>query len=561
MVPSGVATNTPVVFANPPTIESSGGFLNTTINLDWITVDLGGAYPKEFKTRALAGSVPGPTIVVSPGDTLRVTFTNELMPQIGVVAEETNRYGEPDTANLHFHGGYVSAAADDTTLAVLPGGSYNYVVEIPADHAPGMGWIHPHHHGSTMLHLAGGAAMAMIVRDPADGYLPPAVSGADEKIMVFQYWKFAVLAKTARQARDVSMSGSLAAAELGDGSGEPFFTVNGVREPTLEIRLGEWERWRILYAGWQDTALDLLMEDEDDGEVREDDENCEMQLLAKDGIYIQDFPRRLKKLPIPPGGRADVMVRCSRVGTTFVHVLGQKTLILNVFSAEKDSVSFSETNTTMNPLQAWAPPYRPNYLKDLRDAVITSGCDCPTAMYGYGVGESLINGQLYTPGNHFIHSSFLGATVQRRVLGIAEHSYHQHVYPYQILGFEETGPDDQKYFRPGDWQDTWMDTTLGKRDEVVLRYRPTVFPGKVMVHCHNGEHADLGMIAKEYVRDLKEDDGGKCACNVNGPLYGEGIVDVFDVTKVIEEVSGSIFSCSIGWLSLNLLIGSTLCLI
>ena len=40
-------------------------------------------------------------------------------------------------------------------------------------------------------------------------------------------------------------------------------------------------------------------------------ENCEMFLLAKDGIYIRDFPRAISKARIPGGGRADVMVRCS----------------------------------------------------------------------------------------------------------------------------------------------------------------------------------------------------------------------------------------------------------
>ena len=40
-----------------------------------------------------------------------------------------------------------------------------------------------------------------------------------------------------------------------------------------------------------------------------------MYLLAKDGIYIYDYPRKISKTLIPCGGRADVMIRCNTPGT------------------------------------------------------------------------------------------------------------------------------------------------------------------------------------------------------------------------------------------------------
>ena len=42
---------------------------------------------------------------------------------------------------------------------------------------------------------------------------------------------------------------------------------------------------------------------------------CEMQLLAKDGIYLADAPRQISQARVPAGGRADVMVRCSTAGS------------------------------------------------------------------------------------------------------------------------------------------------------------------------------------------------------------------------------------------------------
>lgn len=40
----------------------------------------------------------------------------------------------------------------------------------------------------------------------------------------------------------------------------------------------------------------------------------EVALLAKDGIYINDFPRFIQHVSLPPGGRAELAVRCPRVG-------------------------------------------------------------------------------------------------------------------------------------------------------------------------------------------------------------------------------------------------------
>ena len=42
-----------------------------------------------------------------------------------------------------------------------------------------------------------------------------------------------------------------------------------------------------------------------------------------------------------------------------------------------------------------------------------------------------------------------------------------------------------------------------------IRYSPTEFPGKLMVHCHRLIHEDLGMMATEQVG---EQEGGTCTC-------------------------------------------------
>lgn len=58
---------------------------------------------------------------------------------------------------------------------------------IPCDHVGGTYWYHPHHHGSTSLHMGGGAMGVLIVDDrPAVQGVPEQISGMPELILTIQ---------------------------------------------------------------------------------------------------------------------------------------------------------------------------------------------------------------------------------------------------------------------------------------------------------------------------------------------------------------------------------------
>lgn len=569
-------------------LSASGEAL--TLEIEWMEIDPGfgdsdgenadideercGSTP--FMTRALGGSVPGPTLTVSPGTTIRVKFNNKLTYQpesksSRFVAEETgvdgtilyktttelnksrlNKFNDPDIANLHFHGLHVSGIlpSDDTTLEVLPQESFEYVVNIPEDHEPGIHWVHPHHHGSSTLHLVGGAALAMIVKDTkyAD-VMPLDIATAPEHVMVFQDWDITEALQTARHTNDVLFTESFSQIKGGESIGKRFVTVNGKYQPIREILAGRWERWRILYAGWQDLPLELAIAEESEGE-------CEFHLLAKDGIYLSDYPRgpmmesQRYPLPIPPGGRADLVVRCHNPGATIrFEALGRlNTLVMNVVEGDEsptDAVtageeeaeatgSALERSVDTEPLVPWTigPGTLPDYLQPVIDQNASDGCTCATKFEGYD-DASRVNGQIYRGGNNFMHTSYLGAVVQRELRGMDEHSYHQHVYPYQIINVpNDYSNEGNEYFKIGDWHDTYLDQDQ-KGGGVTIRYKTTDIPGKIMVHCHNTLHADSGMIQKEYVLD---DANGQCACDIFGPIDGSGIVDDVDSPKVIGGI-------------------------
>mmetsp|Transcript_8444 Transcript_8444/g.20198 ORF Transcript_8444/g.20198 Transcript_8444/m.20198 type:complete len:687 (-) Transcript_8444:219-2279(-) len=602
-----------------PHTTTNNNTRGVTLDLEWLEINPGfgdsDGYDAEasgcsgtipFFTRALGGSVPGPTIKVSPGTTLRVRFRNRLTYQpesrssrvVLAVAEEgqtssyrftgeldptrLNKFNDPDVGNLHFHGCHVPGElpSDDTSLEVFPGEEYEYFVEFPKDHEPGLHWIHPHHHGSSTLHLAGGAALAIIVKDPRDDVddggddedrpavllLPTEVRDATERVMVFQDWNVPETLQAARHAGDLLLGQNFSRIEGGDSIGQRFVTVNGKYQPVASIPVGKWERWRFLYAGWQDLPLNFGVSDEGEDSDNDNDSgaDCEFYLLAKDGIYLSDYPRGpmiypgSSKIPIPAGGRADFMVRCNAVGgTTRFEALGRRNvLVLNCVEAEDgggdENQNAAVNNTAPAVPRSPDPPTRwirsnddrPDYLQPVDgDVLPTPGCSCGTEFDGYD-DTSRVNEQIYRPGNRFMHTTYLGAVVERKLMGMHTHSYHQHVYPYQLIDFpsEGNGNDNDnsgEYFKVGDWHDTYLDKKQ-KGGPVTIRYRTTDVPGKIMVHCHNSLHSDTGMIQKEYVRNVTDgsnSDGGFCLCDYFEAIGGPGIVG--DVGGATSDSSSS----------------------
>jgi len=576
-----------------------------TLDLEWMQVDPGfgddhghnnniteircGSTP--FMTRALGGSVPGPTLTVSRGTTITVKFKNKLtyqpesyssrpvvemdgefMTTTEVDFTRLNKFNDPDVANLHFHGLHISGVlpSDDTTIEVLPQQEYTYVIDIPEHHEPGLHWVHPHHHGSSTLQLVGGAALAIIVKDPKEednSILPAQISEAHERVMVFQDWDFSEALQTARHANDVLLTESFKEVKGGESIGQRFVTINGKYQPITEMTVGKWERWRILYAGWQDLPLQF-------GFTAEGNEaECEFHMLAKDGIYLSDYPRGPMltsggtPLPIPPGGRADFMVRCNKAGATtrFEALSRQNILVVNcvedelntattesatesAIEEESSAITAVAQQRSANPLTPWSRSSNglPEYLQPVKDIVASPGCACDTQFDGYD-DTSRVNNQIYRPGNNYMHTSYLGAVVERSLKGMQEHSYHQHVYPYQLIDFpNQDSNEGNEYFKVGDWHDTYLDKEQ-KGGAVTIRYKTTDISGKIMVHCHNTLHADSGMIQKEYVRNIEN---GSCMCDIFGPINGDGIVDDINNAKVIggieseEESSGVSFGVS-----------------
>eukprot|EP00438_Fugacium_kawagutii_P033172 Skav231900 [mRNA] locus=scaffold960:181728:183799:- [translate_table: standard] len=106
---------------------------------------------------------------------------------------------------------------------------------------------------------------------------------------------------------------------------QDLWLVNGAEQPTLTVKTTEWHRLRLVMAGVS-TWLYLSFGDCEGGPrlfsvgpagrqlvvagsswlVK----RLQVALLAKDGIYVDDFPRWIQHVSLPPGGRSELVLRC-----------------------------------------------------------------------------------------------------------------------------------------------------------------------------------------------------------------------------------------------------------
>ena len=259
------------------------------------------------------GTIPGPTIRASAGDTLRVTLVNDLEDlDNGAKAVTAYSYMMLNSTNIHTHGLHISPSspADDVFTHVEPGHSSIYEYDIPADHAGGIFWYHPHSHGSSAIQTVGGAAGFLIINDAANE-VPPEVAAMEDVVLVLHHLDMATMVDI--QQEESSTWSNAWADQLWKitGTTESVLLVNGQTNPVMSMQPNTWYRWRLLFVTNEMTGtLEFLT----------NTAGCEMQLLAKDGVYLPTAPRAISSIPLYSALRSDLAVRCTAAGAATVGV-------------------------------------------------------------------------------------------------------------------------------------------------------------------------------------------------------------------------------------------------
>lgn len=476
-------------FCEPPVQSSSGGVLDTTLRVVEAAVPI--AEPGRVRveqTRTYNGHVPGPTLRVLPGDTLQVRLVNELPPN----TEEACPPPDPNiphcfnTTNLHTHGLHVSPLppSDDVFLHLEPGQEFPICVVLPDFHAPGTYWYHAHKHGSTALQLVNGLAGALIVAD-RPGHAP--VPDARDRVFVLQEIIGDRIREALYQEFDVEEPADgpsdVYTCTGGSPCSEELFTINGCYRPTISMRPGEVQRWRFINATATPRGYTKLQVVATTSEFQ----HC---LIAVDGIYLPE-PRLVGEWLLPPGGRADFMMRFPHAGTyqlLRVPIQGQcENQVLADVVVDGPFLNMSCPATL---------PAQPPYLETITDEQWRAAggvernltFDIVTDPQVPCSRKFLINGKSFDP-NRIDQSIKLGAIERWNVTntGPASHPFHIHVNPFQVIEIGGVPIPEEKRF----WQDT---VDLPPFTTVSFYSRFQTFHGRFVLHCHILNHEDWGMM-------------------------------------------------------------------
>lgn len=538
---------------------------------------------RAYGTPGHEASIPGPVIRAKPGETLRITVKNRLEPPVPNCQEtgasqsqndmqwSHNGFCHVNFTNFHSHGFHVSPekGSDDVFETAKPGEDLPVTLKIPSNHMPGIFWYHPHSHHSTSAQAGGGMHGALII-DDQPGLVPKYILDMPEKIMVLT---LVDLRPEPNHVIDLQLQG------IG-GSGPQiekwslgnlwkdndqyvmrqlivYVLVNGMWQPRLTMQEGKWMRLRMVYAT---TVLTLTL---NWLSQRNNGFECEFQLLAKDGVYLNEAPRTVKMLQLTPGSRSDVAMRChckerllgkycggvlrsaawlAGNGESYSDDLPElpreqdfkhsaQGAMHGVTEATLDQVLLSlRVQRSILPLRKALRKFivpRPCYLVNLREATVpevnkfqivlpSPGTTFNNKSWAglYYAKQGVTNPSDFT-GKPMVHDKGFPPSAVLKVGnvydmllngsafggGIATHSYHVHVTPFQIrqmqcLDGSWVGPaaascQGDNYFEAGDWHDTLM---MGG-GQAYVRFLTDTFVGRYVMHCHILAHEDMGMMS------------------------------------------------------------------
>jgi suppressor of ftsI len=419
-------------FREPASAVSHDGVLAVMLTAARSSIHVGGV-------RAVAavynGSYVPPTLRVRPGDVIRLRLVNGL----------------DETTNLHTHGLAVSPLSDDPFLHIAPGQAQDYEIRIPATHPPGLYWYHPHPHGRSDDEVRNGMSGALVIAGLLDPF--PELRGVPERLLLL---------------KDVQIRGGRVV-HLGIGE-EALRTVNGVVNPTIVLRPGQTELWRIGNLG-ADLYYRLTLDGHRFNEV------------ARDGSRLTQLVPR-GELVLEPGAREEVLVQAAGPGTYMLRTAGFDTGPAGNRYPGAVLATVRVAGAAVAPL---ALPERLLPLADLRHQVTARR----TIVFSESAdGDTFfVDRRTFDP-NRTDTRVRLGAVEEWTIRNEADelHDFHIHQTHFQVT---EVNGVPQPFLG---YQDI-VDVPIHGAVKVIIPFTDPVIVGKFVYHCHLLSHEDRGMMA------------------------------------------------------------------
>jgi FtsP/CotA-like multicopper oxidase with cupredoxin domain len=395
----------------------------------------------KLRVWAYNGQVPGPTLRVRLGETVRVNFTNRL----------------PQATTVHWHGVRVPNGMDGvphlTQPPVEPGQSFVYEFT-PKD--AGTFWFHPHVRSSEQVER--GLYGVLVVEDEK-----PAPYDRDV-VWVLDDWLL-------DERRQIFPEFDTMHDLMHDGRWGNAITVNGRTNERLALRPGERVRLRLV-----DTA---------NGRVFNPDFGAlDVTIIAVDGLYLR-APLPYRGFELSPGNRLDLDVTAPAAASGVFSVVDrfyarQPNPLADVVVDGSPAASPRFASPARAHVPAWREGLAIPVSKQFRVNARRGG--------EHGI-EWTFNDQAFAGHAHagppmltmrrgtFQHLQFTNESYRL-------HPIHMHGMFFRLLARNGV-PVDEPFFR----------------DTVLVHSRETVDVGLVpedvgrwMMHCHILEHAEAGMM-------------------------------------------------------------------
>jgi len=245
--------------------------------------------------------------------------------------------------------------------------------------------------------------------------------------------------------------------------------VNGRIMPTLSIRRGEVQRWRVINAsGARVYRLALagrtLLHVGDDG-----------------GLF--ERPAEVSEVLLANSERVELLVRGDgEPGTGTV----LQTLPYNRYVPQTRPADWNRTRDMLTLATSPAPPLRPVALPAaLRVIPVLDTADA-VATRVVVLSQGLINGKAMDM-NRIDFSGRLGTTEIWEIQNVVgmDHPFHLHGFHFQVL--DRNGVPAPRR----SWKDT-VNVPAHETVRIIVRFDG--YPGKWMFHCHILDHEDQGMM-------------------------------------------------------------------
>jgi FtsP/CotA-like multicopper oxidase with cupredoxin domain len=398
---------------------------------------------------AYNGQVPGPTLRVRRGDTLRVRFTNRL----------------PQPTTIHWHGVRVPNRMDGvpgvTQPPIRPGESFVYEFVV---RDAGTFWFHPHVRSSEQIER--GLFGVLIVEDP----VPPPFSR--EIVWVIDDW---LLDAHGRIAPEFNTRHDLAH----DGRWGNIVTVNARANAIELVAAGERIRLRIINVA--------------NGRVFAPDFSAfQTSVIAFDGLYA-DRPLTTAGLEVAPGNRVDIDLRIPAA------LAGQQLEIVDRFTRRPLRITSVSVADELQKTPAFELPLGSPFPR-WRDAAASM----PTEVLRLNVRvggpfgiEWMINDAAFRheESAHAHRPQYRltrGQWTKLRFVNESARLHPMHLHGQFFYVVARNGqPTDE-----GHWRDTVL---VHPRETVDVAVAPHD-AGLWMLHCHILEHAESGMMTLVEVR-------------------------------------------------------------